>query len=475
MKKSIIPTPAKYPTEKNTSFNTSILISLMRKIYLLLLLFVPQVLSAQTITTFAGGGSYTTDGYPATATLLFDPAGGVFDKYGNFYLCMNEDCRIVKIDAMGIVTAFAGSSGFCGFSGDGGPATAAGLYGPALGCLDTSGNYYFADVDNARVRRVDHLTGVITTVAGDSVAGFSGDGGYATNAELQDIQSVAIDRFNNLYIADRGNERVRKVSPAGIISTIAGNGINGYSGDGCLADTSAVGGVLFITPDAIGNIYLCLNSEFVYRIVKINTSGVLSTVAGNSAGFYYNGDGIPATAAYIGPESMVLGPDGTIYFVDQVNQRVREIDNHGIIHTIAGNGTLGETGDGGPASAAELYEPDAITIDSCSNLYICEASGDGRVRKITFDSCVHVTGVPVIQKAINSFSIYPNPVIDELHVSSPSPMHCVAVFNLLGQQVAFSNCNSEKEINVPMTGLPGGVYIVRVDGIYAKRVVKELP
>ena len=471
MKKSIIPTPAKYPAEKNTSFTTSIPPSLMRKIYFLLLLFVPQVLSGQIITTIAGGGSGG-DGGPATNSSLYDPSFLAIDHADNIYFSEVIGYFIRKVDRYGIITTVAGI-GSSGYSGDGGQATNAAVANPYCIAIDTSNNVYFADNINNRIRKIDVTTGIITTVVGTGDNGFGGDGGPATAAKLNYPSGICFDKSHNMYIADGQNNRIRKVNTDGVISTIAGTGLLGATGDGGSASSAAIAATI-ITSDNYGNLYFggAPNSDG-FTIRKINSSGTISTLAGTTTGTLFNGDDIPATTANMVSNGIAIGPDNLLYLSDQVNDIIRKVDSKGIIHTIAGTGIAGHTGDGGLADTAEMDQPAGLTFDSCGNIVFCQIYG-GYLRKITYPHCGYLS-TREIKQTNTTISIYPNPVIDELHVSSPSPMHFVAVFNLLGQQVAFSNCNSEKEINVPMTGLPGGVYIVRVDGIYAKRVVKDLP
>ncbi len=217
---------------------------------------------------------------------------------------------------------------------------------------------------------------IITTIAGNGTQGYSGDGLQATAAELSYPVNIALDAIGNLYISDQTNYRVRKVNTAGIISTCAGTGTGTYSGDGGQATAAGVG-PNGIALDAIGNLYIGDG----YRIRKVNTSGIISTIAGNGT-FGYSGDGGQATAAqFKGVSGIAFDAAGNLYFSDGGNNNVRKITTSGIISTVAGNGTSGYSGDGGQATAAEFYSPNAITFDAAGNLYIADGYNE-RIRKV---------------------------------------------------------------------------------------------
>ncbi|HEY6344320.1 MAG TPA: NHL repeat-containing protein [Bryobacteraceae bacterium] len=376
------------------------------------------------ITTIAGGGSsYPGDGASATSAELRDPSGVAVDGAGNLYIAERGGNRVRKVSPAGIISTAAGY-GTAGFSGDGGPATSAELFLPSGVAVDGAGNLYIAEsgrvrrvsaagiittvagggtqrpgdggpdtsalivpsgvaVDGAgnlyiatgnfqyRVRKVSPA-GIITTVAGNGTYSYSGDGGAATSAQLNTPSSAAVDGAGNLYIADSGNYRVRKVSPAGIITTVAGNGSPGYSGDGGPATTAQLW-PLRVAVDGAGNLYIAGGG----RVRKVSLEGTISTVAGNGSPGY-SGDGGPATSAQIGAGSVAVDGAGNLYIADS---RVRRVSPAGIITTVAGNGTFGFSGDGGPATSAQIF-PSSVAVDGAGNLYIAD-SQNNRVRKVS--------------------------------------------------------------------------------------------
>jgi sugar lactone lactonase YvrE len=281
----------------------------------------------------------------------------------------------------GIINTVAGN-GTAGYSGDGGAATSAELHGPNAVAVDTAGNIYIADYYNNRIRKVTASTGDISTAAGNGTAGYSGDGGAATSAELNGPGDVAVDSAGNIYISDLGNNRVRKVTVStGVISTVAGNGTKGYSGDGGAATSAEIGSDA-VTVDTAGNIYLADTSNNRIRKVTVST-GIITTVAGNgTAGF--SGDGGAATSAELNvPDGVVVDSAGNIYIADHNNERIRKVTvSTGKISTVAGNGTAGYAGDGGAATSAELNGPGGLALDSAGNIYFGDF-GNNRIRKVT--------------------------------------------------------------------------------------------
>jgi len=310
--------------------------------------------------------------------------GLTVDGQGNvFFPSFTSGHQIKKRAPDGTVTLVAGT-GVQGYSGDGGPATAARLNNPYGMDVDGQGNLFFADYGNNRIRKVSPA-GIITTVAGNGAYGFSGDGGPATSAMLAIPHGVTVDGQGTLFIADTDNSRVRKVSPDGIIRTIAGTGTQFYCGDGGPATSACVGWPDKVAVDPQGNVFI---PDFLnHRIRKVTPGGIIRTVAGvgpfgNGAGGYA-GDGGPATGAQLnGPLAVALDAAGNLYIPDYFNHRVRKLTPDGIITTVAGNGTAGFSGDGGPATGAQLNFPRAAAVDAAGQLYLADGN-NGRIRRLT--------------------------------------------------------------------------------------------
>ena len=345
-------------------------------------LTVNAAASQAIISTIAGNGltPFSGEGGAATAASLGVGAVAV-DGSGNVYISDTVSNKILKVSSSGTITTFAGN-GSITFAGDNGPATKASFFTPLGVAADNNGNVYIADSLNNRVRKVD-AAGTITTVAGNGTPAFSGDGGPAASAGVWGPSAVAVDTAGNLYIADSGDFRVRKVDTSGIIRTFAGGAIlAGFSGDG----GPAVGAGLFLpgglAVDKSGNVFIADIGN--NRIRKVNASGVISTVAGNGTkGF--SGDGGQATSAMLNMfgAHAGLGVDaaGNLYIPDIANHRVRKVDSSGVIATVAGNGIAGFSGDGGPATSAGLNNPNDVAVDSSGNLYISDST-NSRVRKV---------------------------------------------------------------------------------------------
>lgn len=344
---------------------------------------VTGVVQAQTIQTIAGNGSDISSGNggPATAAGFSWPTGVAVDADGNRYVAEFSGYRIRKIDPNGVVATVAGT-GQPGYGGDNGPATSASIKGVFDLAVDAAGNLYIADYYNDRVRKLTPA-GVITTVAGNGVKASGGDGGPAVSASIHGPIGVTFDAAGNLYVAEYGGHRVRKVTPGGTISTVAGNGINGFGGDGGPATSAAVGRPLDVAVDGAGALYI--SGEFSPRVRRVGADGTITTVAGNGT-VGYSGDGGAATAASLTrPWHLAVG-GGTLYIADWSDARVRAVSN-GTIRTFAGTGLSGFSGDGGPAASAKISIPAGLALDGVGDLYIADQS-NARVRKVTmFTSC----------------------------------------------------------------------------------------
>jgi sugar lactone lactonase YvrE len=336
---------------------------------------------ASLIYSVAGNGSagYSGDGGPALLGGLNNPGASVLDSAGNLYIVDSGNNVVRKVSAStGVITTIAGN-GTGGYSGDKGPATSAQLNYPEGLALDGQGNLYIADSGNNVVRELTAATGVITTVAGNGIAGYSGDNGAATAAQLNYPETVADDSAGNLYIADTYNNVIRKVTlSSGTITTVAGNSQRGYSGDGGAATAATLQNPFGVALDSAGNMYISDTGNQVIREVHAAT-GVMSTVAGNGygAGGYdggYSGDGGPATSAELNsPEGLAFDSAGDLYIADNSNQVIREVAAAtGVISTVAGGAAACDSlsGDGGPVGSAALCYPQNVFVGSTGNLYI---------------------------------------------------------------------------------------------------------
>jgi len=323
------------------------------------------------ISTAAGNGTggYSGDGGGATAAQLSAPFGTAVDSAGNFYIAEWLNHRVRKVDTSGSITTVAGI-GVGGYGGDGGPATEAALNSPEGVAVDAAGNIYIADSFNNRIRKVD-TSGVITTIAGNGSPQYTGEG-VATQVSLNDPSGVAADKSGNLYIADNSSHRIRKLNLSrGIISTIAGTGIGGFSGDGGPASAAQVFNPTHLATDQAGNLYIADYNN--HRIRKISAgTGIITTVAGSATRddhSGYSGDGGPATSAqFNNPAGVAIDAAGNLYIADAQNKRVRKVDTSGIVSTIAGGGT---NGDGCNSETAALKFPiDVALTPDGTHIYI---------------------------------------------------------------------------------------------------------
>ena len=345
---------------------------------LLVLLFLNVLCEGQPyIITTVAGADRLQDGSSAINAPLREPRAVAVDTSGNVYIADTSDNRIRKVNASGVIGTFAGT-GVPGSQGDRGKAILAQLNGPTGLAMDTNGNLFVAERDGHRIRRISP-DGIINTVAGTGRAGFSGDNSPAVNAEMRPY-AVAVDSKGNLYIADGLNFRIRKVDANGIITTIAGNGSEGYFGDNGPASGALIDLVTGIAVDSNGNVYIA--DVINERVRKIDSSGMITTFAG-SGDFGTIGDGLAATSAVLLPQGVAADNSGNIYISDFNRDVVRKVNiASGLISTVAGNGSTGFSGDDGTAVRASLNSPFGLAVDSSNQVFVADL-GNSRVRRVS--------------------------------------------------------------------------------------------
>ena len=364
---------------------------------------IAQVYAVSTV----AGSTRLLDGGPAASAPLRSPIAVATDPAGNLYIADVADNRVRKVTPQGIISTICGT-GVAGFSGDRGKATAATLSAPSSLAFDSAGNLYVADTGNYRVRRIS-TDGTINTIAGNGGGGFAGDGGPATQAQLQPL-AVAVDNKGILYISDMANYRIRKVDTQGVITTIAGSSTPGYAGDNGPAVSSQIFPVVALAADALGDLYLA--DFYNFRVREITAAGTMMTVAGSGIVGYID-DGLPATSEVMVPAGIALDSSGTHLYIADANRSVIRVVTlaTGIIGTTAGNGTVGFTGDGGSAIVAEMNQPSGLAVSLANSLYICDL-GNRRVREIVgaVINTIAGTGIGDGGPAVSAYLNFPDGV-----------------------------------------------------------------
>ncbi|MDB5283903.1 MAG: hypothetical protein JWO06_2978 [Bacteroidota bacterium] len=428
---------------------------------------------AQTLimSTVAGGGNLSigNSGVPATSAQLQLPSGVAVDATGNVYIADPDMNSILKVNATnGLITIFAGSVNGGGFSGDGGLADTATLAGPVGVGVDGNGNVYIADAGNDRIRKVDVNTGIITTIAGNGIPGLSGDGGPATSAKLNGPSGVAVDVFGNVYIADRQNNRIRKVSAAnGHISTIAGksaaNGNGGFSGDGARADFAELAQPNGVAVDASSNVYIADLSNNRIRKITVST-GIITTIAGSGPGVStgtFSGDGGSADSAGLYyPRGVAVDISGNLYIMDSQNNRVRKV-SAGIITTVVGNGTPGYSGDGGPADSAEINGADnGVAVSGFGDVYVADVYNN-----VIHKASSGLTDISAISLT-HDITVYPNPFIDEVTVSGlqQNNNYQLTLSDIQGRQIQQYLLQNQTSVEIHLPDyITSGLHLLRIN------------
>jgi len=444
----------------------------MKKI-LLMLFFTCACVNTQAqvniITTICGDDTagYSGDNGLAKNARLSHPEDICLDKDGNILIADAANNRIRKINLItGIITTIAGND-TAGFSGDEGLASIAKLNSPEGVITDANGDIYIADAANQRIRKITISTGIITTIAGNGTIGSSGDGGAATNAEMWGPSGVYVDKYKNIYFADNLNNKVRKVEMAtGIITTIAGTRSIGYAGDHGPAIDAELSGPGDVSLDSSGNIVF--TDTYNSAIRKINaTTGIITTIAGFGT-YGYSGDSGPATAAYLNePNGIFIDKQNNIFIGEYGNGVIRRIDGTTqIITTVAGNGTYGYSGDDGPATNAQLM-PDAAWVDDFGTMYIADYDNHA-IRKV-YNPTLGVTSPRPSPK--ERVTLLPNPARDEVTVEGAAGSE-VSIYNMAGQEVYQSKILSDKQ-TFNIACISPGVYEVQIinslDGLWVTR------
>ena len=415
----------------------------------MLLLCAAYSAQAQVITTVAGNGTagFFGDYGPATAAELLDPRDGAVDDSGNLYIADADNYCVRKVLHSGIIITVAGIGGASGVWTDSVMATDTYLGGPVGVVVDHGGNLYIADA-GTRICKVD-TAGILTIIAGNGTIGYGGDNGPAKLAALNNANGLTVDKHGNIYIADASNYRIRRIDTSGTITTIAGTGISGFNGDNILATTANVY-PMGITVDTSGNLYF---TDSGVRVRKINTAGIISTIAGiGVVGFY--GDGGMATLAQFN-SSVGIKRDraGNIFIGDVLNYRVRKIDTGGVITTIAGTDSAFYNGDHISPLAANINSPFGLTVDSGGNIFITDANE--RIRKVGHDE-----GVVRVIPDNDVVMVAPNPSKGMCTVAisgSTNEAVTLSVRNVTGEEVAHI---------ATRTGQPTILQLDVADGVY---------
>lgn len=416
------------------------------------------------INTYAGSGglgAYSGDGGVATAAELNGPRSVSSDKDGNLYFVDFYNNRVRKVKVGGTIVNFAGTGTF-GNSGDNGLATSADLH--AYGVVaDHKGNVYISDPAHSVIRKVNKF-GIITRYAGTGIYGNSGNGGAATAAKLCIPQGLTVDKIGNLYIADAGAHQIRKVDTFGVITLVAGDGTQGYFGDGLAATTASLDSPYAVAVDRSNNIFIADRNNSVIR--KIDAIGIISTYAGIGGSFGFSGDGGLATSAQLNrPAGVAVDTNGVVYISDSYNNVIRQVNpTSGIISLFAGNGTAAFGGDLGSPLGANFFYPYGISLDNYGNMFIADGNNQ-RIRRI-YPNPTSVNNINT-----TSLTVYPNPAKNTIAIEGLEVNSKVSIYNTLGALINYGIA-SQNKMQFDIANLPSGNYYISVASAKEKRTIQ---
>ena len=409
---------------------------------------IASLVNAQTVSTLAGSGTRGNTDATGVDASFRNPNQIAVDTSGNVYVADYNNHSIRKITPAGIVTTYAGGGSQGSANGTGASAS---FYYPSGVAVDGSGNVYVADGGNHKIRKISSA-GTVTTLAGNGMAGDSN--GTGSNASFNYPSAVAVDTLGNVYVADLGNHKIRKITSAGVVTTLAGSGSQGSAnGTGASASFYSPYG---LAVDTSGNVYVA--DSFNHKIRKITSAGVVTTLAGS--GSQGSADGTGTAASFLNPNGVSVDASGNVYVADTYNLKIRKISSTGVVTTIAGSGSQGSTD--GAANVASFNNPFSVAYDATTgNIYVAD-NGNNKIRKITVGSLAAAEAVK------NTLHLYPNPSADFFTLSGLSRRSALQITDMSGKVVMSKEVNNGEQINVEI--LKKGVYLVKV----ADQVLKLL-
>jgi len=411
---------------------------------------------AQNISTKVGTGAaaYLGDGGQATAAAIHGPAGLLTDGTNNLYIADQYNNCIRKVDPLGVISTIAGND-TAGFSGDGGPATAARFNQPTAIARDKNGNFFIADKDNNRIRKIT-AAGVVSTVAGNGTAGFSGDNDTAMYAKLNHPTGVAVDSAGNVFIADQMNNRIRMVSPTGIITTVVGTGVATFNSDfQPFPSMVAINKPYCVAVSPSNEVYFADTYNNIIRKYDRANNKVV-TVKGWNALLLSLGEG---TLSLNKPTCITFDNFANMYIADEGNLVVKKLDSARIYKTVAGSGSFGFSGDGGAALSAKLSAARGLAADGAGNVFISDFHNE-RIRyfnaPVEVRSATNTSGI---------FSVFPNPAYNgkfTVNVNQQQPSRMVLnVIDLSGKLVFTRQTETNSPVEVQLRQ-PSGIYLLQV-------------